>query len=280
VASTLPREAGLSSSAALELAVARALITDDASRPDGLALARICQRAENEFVGVQCGLMDQFAVACGVAGAALLLDCRSLAFRAVSLPEARLTLVVCHTGSRRRLGASAYNDRRRQCEAVVATIARHRPDVTLLRDVTSGDLPWLASILDDEGLRRSRHVITENERVMAAVDALEAGDDDRLGPLFAASHASLRDDYEVSSPELDLLVAIATATPGVVAARMTGGGFGGCTVNLVRPDAVDRLADAVRRDYPAATGLRPAVMAVRAADGAGFVSPEAARHTS
>ncbi|MBI3750856.1 MAG: galactokinase [Chloroflexi bacterium] len=272
VTSTLPREAGLSSSAALELAAAWALADGDAPPLDGLALARACQRAENDYVGVQCGLMDQFAVSCGVAGAALLLDCRSLAFRPVPLPEERLALVVCHTGARRRLGASAYNDRRRQCAEAVAAVARHRRDVASLRDLGVADLPWLATILDEVGLRRARHVITENDRVLATVAALAAGEDERVGELFAASHASLRDDFEVSSRELDLLVAIATATPGVGAARMTGGGFGGCTVNLVRPDAVERLASAVLRDYPARTGLQPAVMAVRAADGAGIVT--------
>ena len=273
VASTLPREAGLSSSAALELGSAWALADGDAPLLDALALARVCQRAENEYVGVQCGLMDQFAVSCGVAGAAMLLDCRSLEFRPVPLPEERLTLVVCHTGSRRRLGASAYNDRRRQCTEAVTTVARHRPGVASLRDLTVADLPWLGTVLDEQGIRRARHVITENERVLATVAALAGGDDERLGELFAASHASLRDDYEVSSPELDFLVATATATPGVVAARMTGGGFGGCTVNLVRSDAVERLAAAVAHDYPRRTGLQPAVMAVRAATGAGAVSP-------
>jgi galactokinase len=187
----------------------------------------------------------------------------------VALPEERLSLVVCHAGARRRLGASAYNDRRRQCATAVASIARHRPEVASQRDLVPADLPWLASVLDDTSLRRVRHVITENDRVLAAVMALEDGDDDRLGQLFAASHASLRDDYEVSSPELDLLVAIATTTSGVVAARMTGGGFGGCTVNLVRPDAIERLAAAVERDYASRTGLQPRVIAVRAARGAG-----------
>ena len=273
IASTLPREAGLSSSAALELASAWALADGAAPPLDGLALARACQRAENQYVGVQCGLMDQFAVACGVAGAALLLDCRSLEFRPVPLPEDRLALVVCHTGSRRRLGTSAYNDRRRQCAEAVATVARHRPGVAALRDLAVADLPWLATVLDELGLRRARHVITENDRVLAAVAALAAGDDEQLGELFAASHASLRDDYEVSSPELDLLVAIATAVPGVVAARMTGGGFGGCTVNLVRPEAVEQLVATIQRDYPPRAGLEPMVIPVRAARGAGPVSP-------
>jgi Galactokinase len=213
--------------------------------------------------------MDQFAVACGQSRAAMLLDCRSLESRAVPLPEDELTLVVCHTGSLRRLGASEYNDRRRQCERSVEIAARARPEVSSLRDLAPGDLPWLATVLDAESLRRCRHVITENTRVLETVAALEGGELDALGPIFAASHASLRDDYEVSSPELDLLVDIAGRTPGVAAARMTGAGFGGCTVNLVRPDAVGRLREAVLREYPAHTGLQPTVTAVGAVAGAG-----------
>ena len=272
IAATLPREAGLSSSASLELGAAWALSTAAPPPIDGLELARVCQRAENEYVGVQCGLMDQFAVSCGQPGAALLLDCRSLDHRTVALPQEDLVLVVCHTGSPRRLGDSEYNARRRQCEESVRTIARRRPEVRSLRDLDPRDLGWLESVLDAVSFRRSRHVITENARVLATVVALEDGDLEVLGRAFAGSHASLRDDYEVSSPELDLLVEIATGTPGVLAARMTGAGFGGCTINLVRPDAVDRLRDAVDRDYPARTGLQPRVMAVSAVAGAGPVS--------
>jgi galactokinase len=270
VAATLPREAGLSSSAALELAAAWVLAGEQVASTSCLDLARICLRAENEYVGVQCGLMDQFAVACGRADAALLLDCRSLEHRMVALP-AGLTLVVCHTGSRRHLGASEYNARRAQCEQAVRGVAAHRPAVTSLRDLEPADLAWLASVLDEVPFRRARHVITENERVTAAVAALEAGDPERLGPIFAASHASLRDDYAVSSAELDLLVEIASATPGVVAARMTGAGFGGCTINLVRPEDVDRLEATVQQQYTAQTGLEAQVIPVRAAAGAGFV---------
>jgi galactokinase len=271
VAATLPREAGLSSSASLELAAAWALSGADAPTLAGMALAQVCQRAENDYVGVQCGLMDQFAVCCGRRGAAMLLDCRSLEHRAVALPEVEVALVVCHTGAQRRLGASAYNQRRDECARSVRQAARERPEVRALRDLDVTDLSWLGAVLDADLLRRSRHVITENARVLEAVAALEAGDVTALGPIFAASHASLRDDYAVSSPELDLLVDIATRTPGVVAARMTGAGFGGCTVNLVRPDAVDGLRDAVLREYPARTGLEPSVMAVSAVDGAGPV---------
>jgi galactokinase len=233
-----------------------------------LDLARACQQAENDYVGVQCGLMDQFAVACGQSGAAMLLDCRSLEYRPVPLPR-DLALVVCHSGSRRRLGTSAYNARRQSCEESVAAIAALRPEVRSLRDLGTGDLDWLAGVVDEAHFRRSRHVVTENARVEATVAALEAGDHDGLGRAFAESHASLRDDYEVSSAELDLLVGVAKRTPGVVAARMTGAGFGGCTVNLVRPEAVDQLREAVEREYRAATALEPSVMVVEAVAGAG-----------
>ena len=270
VAADLPREAGLSSSASLELASAWALTADAPPPLSGLDLARACQKAENDYVGVQCGLMDQFAVACGQAGAAMLLDCRSLDYRPVPLPE-DLAIVVCHSGSRRRLGNSAYNARREMCEQSVAAVAAIRPEIRSLRDLVPDDLDWLADVVDEAHFRCCRHVITENARVEATVAALQDGDHDALGRAFAESHASLSDDYEVSSPELDLLVEIATRTPGVVAARMTGAGFGGCTVNLVRPDALDLLRHAVERDYRAATGIEPSVLVVNAVAGAGKV---------
>jgi galactokinase len=241
---------------------------------DAVDVARICQRAENDYVGVQCGLMDQFAVAAGRAGAATLLDCRTLEHRPVPLPS-DLALVVCHTGSARRLGASDYNLRRAECDRAVAALARERPGLTALRDVGPDDLGWAAAILDGVAFRRCRHVVTENARVLETIAALEAADETALGAIFAASHASLRDDYEVSSPELDVLVDVATTTPGVIASRMTGGGFGGCTVVIARPGTEDRLAAEVARRYDAATGLRARVIPVRAVDGAGYVSPSA-----
>jgi galactokinase len=180
---------------------------------------------------------------------------------------------VCHTGLPRRLGASAYNARRRQCERALRLLARRRPDLTSLRDVAPDDLVWAETVLDEESFRRCRHVVSENARVLAAVAALATSDLTALGRLFAESHASLRDDYEVSSPELDLLVEIAARTPGVVAARLTGAGFGGCTVNLVRPDAVERFRAAVMREYPRLTRLTPRVFVVEPVAGAGAVAP-------
>jgi galactokinase len=270
IESTLPIGAGLSSSAALELASAWALSGPDGPALPPLELARLAQRAENEHVGVRCGLMDQFASACGVAGHALLLDCRSLEWRPVPLP-ADLALVVIHTGVPRALGSSAYNERRADCERAVAVVAARFPGVRSLRDVDRSMLEAVGAGLDQRARERATHVITENERVLEVVAALEAGDHAALGQAFAASHASLRERYEVSSLELDALVDIAVATPGVVGSRMTGAGFGGCTVNLVAPDAVPGLRERVDAEYPARTGRQPTLWELRAVEGAGFV---------
>jgi galactokinase len=272
--STLPRSSGLSSSAALELTSAWALLDPPdlaAHGIDTMRLALLCQRAENVHIGVLCGIMDQFASASGEAGRALLLDCRSLEHRAVALPSDEHVLVVCDTNVPRRLEASEYNVRRAQCEAAAAAIGAQEPSVRSLRDVDPVMLARHADRLEPALRRRARHIVHENDRVLRTVAALEAGDVATVGAMFAASHASLRDDFEVSSPELDAMVEIAAGTPGVVAARMTGAGFGGCTVNLVRRDAVDAVRAAVERDYPARTGRTPRVHVVEAAAGAGLL---------
>jgi galactokinase len=210
--------------------------------------------------------MDQFSVSCALAGVALLLDCRSLEWRPVALPG-DIVLVVCHTGSQRRLGTSEYNIRRAQCEEAVAGLARLDPSISSLRDVSPELLARGAATLDPVVARRAAHIVAENDRVRTVVAALEAGDLATVGECFRAGHASLRDLFEVSSPELDALVEIAGTVPGVVAARMTGAGFGGCTINLVRPGAVEAFRDAVVEQYPRRTGLRPMVIPVAAADG-------------
>ena len=276
LSSTLPQSSGLSSSAALELAAAWALAVEPGAGVPPLELARTCQRAENAYVGVNCGLMDQFASACGVAGAAIALDCRSLDWRPVPLPLETHALVVCHTGSTRSLSASEYNARRTQCEEGAAAIAAADPAVHSLRDVTASMLPLVRDRMDEETFRRCRHVVTENARVERTIAAFAEGDLRAVGNLWAASHASLRDDFGVVSPELDALVQITTAVPGVVAARMTGAGFGGCTVNLVERAAVGALRDRVTAEYPARTGLTPRVWAVDAVEGAGFADPDPA----
>jgi galactokinase len=270
VASTLPPNAGLSSSAAIESAAAAALL-GEAGDVNRMTIAQLCQQAENVYVGVRCGLLDQFAVAFGTAGAALLLDCTTLGWEPVPLPD-DIALVICHTGSARRLSSSAYNVRRAECETAVAEFARIDPSVTSLRDVSLEMVESAADRLDPVVARRARHVIGENSRVAAVVDALEARDSEALGQLFRASHESLRDLFEVSSPELDALVEIARSVDGVIGSRMTGAGFGGCTVNLVQLDAIGRLRSAVLAEYPARTGLTPRVWSVTSASGFGRIS--------
>jgi galactokinase len=267
LAADLPSSAGLSSSAALELASAWALSGGDRPALEPMALAQAAQRAENEYVGVSSGLMDQFAVTFGQAGHALLLDCRSLEHRAVPLPEGH-SLVICHSGSPRKLAASEYNTRRAECDRAVEGLRAIDPSVTSLRDATIDLLDAARGRLDDVAYRRARHVVTENARVLAVIAALEAGDLDTVGDALAASHRSLRDDFEVSSAPLDALVESAGSVPGVIGSRLTGAGFGGCTVNLVRDDAVPAVRDAVLEAYPARSGLTPRVFEVRAADGA------------
>jgi galactokinase len=272
IGASLPAGAGLSSSAAIELASAWALLGDAAGGIERAELARLAQRAENVHVGVACGLMDQFASACGDRRGAILLDCRTLEHRLVPLPLDEVALVVCDTGSPRRLGRSAYNERRAECEAGLAALQLLEPSIASLRDVPPAMLPDAERALPPLVARRVRHVVTENARVEATVAALEADNLAAVAEAVAASHASLRDDYEVSSPELDAMVEIARGVPGVVAARMTGAGFGGSTIVLLRPDAIDDLRAIVEADYPRRTGLRPVVRAVRPADGAGRIA--------
>ncbi len=267
VDSSLPLGAGLSSSAALELVSALALLGGGhvLAAP---ALAALAQRAERDYVGVDCGIMDHFASAAGREGRALLLDCRSLETRHVALPWG-LRVVVCDTGSPRDWRNSTQHDRRVECGRVVALLSEKMPGLCSLRDLDMATLRRHRGLLPDAAARRAEHVVAENGRVLATAGALEAGDLDQLGRLFAESHASLRDLYEVSAPPLDTMVEVARAVPGVVASRMTGAGFGGCTVNLVLADAVPALQAAVSREYDRRTGLRGRVCAVAVVDGAG-----------
>jgi galactokinase len=269
--STIPVGSGLSSSAALEMASTWALAAPRVPRPTPAKMAAIAQRAENAYVGVNCGIMDQFASAAGRSGHALLIDCRSNEFEATPMP-AGLSIVVCDTGSPHRLDATAYNARRFECEVGARLIAEREPGVKSLRDVDEAMLERNRSRLPELVGRRCEHIVLEDARVMATVAALRDGDLDALGRLFAASHASLRDLFEVSSPELDAMVEIARAVPGVIASRMTGAGFGGCTVNLVRFGAEDALRERVLAEYPARTGLTGRVFVAAAVDGASPVS--------
>lgn len=267
VASTIPVGSGLSSSAALHVAAGLALA---AIGIEPMVLALACQRAEND-AGVRSGLMDPFAATHGRRDAALLLDCRSRAHEAVRLPLDRYALVVCDSGVARTLVGSAYNARRAECEAAVSALARRAEGITSLRDVTVDLLHEHADALDATSLARAEHVVRENARVLASVAAIRSGRMEALGALFAESHASLRDRYGVGAPELDALVAIATSVEGVVAARMTGAGFGGCTVNIIERGAVADLRSAVHDRYAAATGRVATVHEVAPADAAGPV---------
>ena len=260
----VPAGAGLSSSAALECATATALAELSGAGLDRPALARLARRAENEVVGVPSGAMDQMVSMLGRAGHALFLDTRSLEAEQVPLPleAAGLRLLVLDTRAAHRLVDGAYADRRAACQAAAAVLG-----VPALRDATLEQVESAAAALGDPGLRRARHVVTENARVLEAVALLRSGDLDRLGPLLAASHASLRDDYEVSSPELDTAVE-AAVDAGAVGARMTGAGFGGSALALVPAGLAGQVADRVRKAFAAAGFGAPEVFAVTPADGA------------
>jgi galactokinase len=286
VASDLPLESGLSSSAALEVAMATLL---DAAGGLGLAARRraeLAWRAETAFVGVPCGRMDQMASALGRRDHALRIDCRDFSTTHVPVPRERVRLLIADSGVRRRLAAGGYARRREETEAALAQ-ARARgvapPDAATWRDVPPERLPELVRRLDPVSARRARHVLTENARVDAACDALRAGDLARVGALLREGHASLRDDYEVSVPELDALCAIADATPGCYGSRLTGAGFGGCTLHLVDPARAEAVAEALARGFAARFGREPRLLLAEAADGAqaralgGPEVPQAAR---
>jgi galactokinase len=241
-------------------------------------LAELCQQAEHR-VGVRCGIMDQFISLHGQRGHAIILDCRSLAWRAVPLPTDRVKVVVIDSGVRRKLTAGAYNTRRSECEDGLSRLRRFDPALGELCDVTPALLAAHEKDLPPVVARRCRHVVTECGRVAESAEALAAGDVERFGRLINASHDSLRHDYEVSGPELDLLVEIARGVPGVLGSRLTGAGFGGCTVTLARPEAVDLLRAAVLERYRKETGLEPRVWVMEAADGAEVSEPRASpRH--
>ena len=258
----IPNGAGLSSSASIELAFGVALNSwfDLGYTPTELALAG--QVAENEFIGVSSGIMDQLIIANGRHGFALAMDCQTLEVTPVPMPSDDV-IVVADSGKRRGLVESAYNERRAAAEEAERELGGGR-----LVDIAPGDLDATLARLDPALRRPARHVATEQHRVLAAVAALEAGDDARLGELMRESHESLRDDYRVTGPELDALVEAAWDAPGCLGARMTGAGFGGCAVNLVRADAVDDFVDFVGPRYTGVTGLTPRFFVVRAADGA------------
>jgi galactokinase len=261
VSGDVPMGAGLSSSAAFEMAVARAFTCVSGFAWDPVAMALVAQRAENAWVGVGCGIMDPLISGCGRAGHALLLDCRSLESRPVPLP-AETAVVVLDTATRRSLSHSGYNERRAQCESAAIAFG-----VAALRDVAVAQLGALRHCVDDTLFRRARHVVTENARTLAAADVLAAGGAGSMGRLMDESHASLRDDFAVSTPPIEAMVRAARETPGCVGARMTGGGFGGCVVALVESGAVATFEALAVERYRRETGLEPRVYVCRGTDG-------------
>ena len=266
ISSTVPAGAGLSSSAALEVSVGAALLARSQRPIDLTELALAAQQAEHEYAGVLCGIMDQFVVCHGREQHAVLLDTRTLQATWLPLPT-DITIVVCNTMTKHVLANDGYNQRRADCEAGVRALAVRLPRIRALRDVSFAELEANRDVLDERVYHRCRHVVTENARTLSAADALRDGDLARFGVLMSASHASLRDDYEVSTPELNAMVDAALECDGTIGARMTGGGFGGCTVNLVHAGEAARFARDVADLYEARTGRAPEVYVCRASNG-------------
>jgi galactokinase len=268
VRSTVPEGSGLSSSAALEVSSALAMLAGRRMAP--LELARLCQRAERNFVGMPCGIMDQYISVFGEERAAICIDCRSLKHQVVRLPEG-VAFVAVNTMVKHELAGSAYKERTEQCAAAVEVVRRRHPRVESLRDVT----PAILEEAEEAGssmppiiVRRARHVVTEDARVLQFVAACREGAVERMGDLFEASHRSLQHDYEVSCDELDFLVDAALGLEGVYGARMTGGGFGGCTVNLMRPAAVAHFEREIAQLYHERFGIHPRIYPCRPSWGA------------
>jgi galactokinase len=266
----VPMGAGLSSSAAIEVATALALAEQSGHSPDRVQLALLCQKAENEFVGARCGIMDQFISLHGRKNHALLLDCRALDFELVAIPEC-VRLVICNTMVKHEHASSGYNQRRAECEEAVQRLAKVLPGIRSLRDVTLDQLDLHRGTLSEVLYKRALHVIAENARVLGATEALRAEDLERFGKRMAESHSSLRDLYEVSCVELDLMVDQANRQEGVYGARMTGGGFGGSTINLVESRFADAFAENMARGYEKETGIVPQIYICAPAEGAGAI---------
>jgi galactokinase len=264
----VPIGAGLSSSASLEIATGLALLASSRAEVPPLDLVKIAQRAEHQYVGTLCGIMDQFIAVFATSGHALMLDCRSLQSQSLLVPD-DAKLVICNSMVKHELASGEYNRRRAECEAGVKVFQRSKSTVQALRDVGLADLEKHRAELSDVVYRRCRHVISENQRVLDAAESLRAGDLHRFGQLMYESHRSLQTDYEVSSTELDLLVDIATSCEGVYGSRMTGGGFGGCTITLARSHSVEAFREKITQTYKEKTGITADLYVCSAAQGAG-----------
>ena len=279
-ASNVPQGSGLSSSASIEMAFAVAwqtLSAVEGSAAEGagwvlppMQRALLGQKAENKYVGVNCGIMDQFASACGVSDKLLLLDCRSLEWQTLPVPE-DVAIVIADTSVRRKLTDGEYNKRRQACEDAVKILSQHLPNVRALRDVSVNDFNRLSDQLPGVVEKRARHVVEEIERSRRAIPLLEQGKIREFGQIMNECHASLRDLYEVSIPELNVMVEIAQSLPGCHGARLTGAGFGGCTANLVEKSVAETFAAELARQYEAKTSLKPEIYICKASDGARLV---------
>ena len=266
-ASNVPRGSGLSSSASVEMAFAIAWQTLGSWTLPAMQRALLGQKAENQYVGVNSGIMDQFASACGVENQLLLLDCRSLEWRTIPLPD-EIAIVIADTTVRRKLTSGEYNKRRAACEEAVRLLQENLPGIRSLRDVSVEEFNRFASKLPDTVSKRARHVVEEIERTKQVEALLETGDIQRFGELMNECHVSLRDLYEVSCPELDAMVRIAQSHEGCYGARLTGAGFGGCTVNLVAHETATEFAQSLAKVYQSETGYEPEIYITRASDGA------------
>lgn len=262
----VPIGAGLSSSAAIEVATALALLSLSGDKLPLKEIAKLCQRAENEFVGAHVGIMDQFVSCLGKAGHALLLDCRSLHFERVPLPE-HIKLVICNTMVKHELSGGEYNRRREECEEGVRILAKSNPRIRALRDVTPQQLSSSVNAMPPVIFKRCLYVVGEIQRVLQAADCLRSGNLDQMGRLMRDSHRSLRDLYEVSCNELDAMVEAAAGLPGFYGGRMTGGGFGGCTINLVAAEHTQAFQETIAQRYRERTGITPEIYVSSSADG-------------
>jgi galactokinase len=262
----VPLGAGLSSSAALEIATAFALTQLAETKIDPIELAKLCQKAENEFVGARCGIMDQFISSLGEHAHCLMIDCRSLEYSSLRIPD-DVCLVVCNTMVKHENASGEYNTRRAECEEGVTRLARLLPNISSLRDVSASQLQQCCLALPELIRKRCWHVVSEIERVKDAAQALRQRDLFWFGELMRRSHCSLRDNYEVSCRELDVMVEIASRQKGIIGSRMTGGGFGGCTINLVRRDAAEQFKTSVASEYEHTTGVTPEIYITEASSG-------------
>jgi galactokinase len=263
----VPIGAGLSSSAAIEVASALALMSLNGAKLSLPEVAKLCQKTENVFIGARVGIMDQFISCLGKAGHALLLDCRSLEFNLIPIPEG-VRLVICNTMVKHEHASGAYNRRREECDEGVKLLSRWYPEIHALRDVSVEQLERHAAEMPATIFKRCKHVVTENRRVQEGAQYLIDGEVSRFGDLMRKSHSSLRDLFEVSCRELDVMAEIAESLEGYCGGRMTGGGFGGCTVNLVKTSAAEKFATQIAERYQSAIGIKPDIYVCSAANGA------------